>query len=193
MDESKIDLTERLRREGREKEASEYRNKVREQLRAEGKTRKEAMQAAWEAARRAFPPLPIPERTPAVPPVVAVTDQVAHDEVDLSGGEEWVITWFSPLHWLAEWQAKHGVNLTNEALTDLLQELVGFSTAWAWMHGARGNHPPTIHRSSRDSAARVAALIESTFEQIAEVVTVEDLATFRPTQGVEATSASEEI
>ena len=56
-DETRIELTERLRREGRAAEADRYRNQVRERLRAAGSTRREARDAAWEATRAAFPPL----------------------------------------------------------------------------------------------------------------------------------------
>ena len=175
--ESKIELTDRLRREGRDEEASPYRNQVREQLRAEGKTRKEAMEGAWEATRVAFPPLPPSEKSTPAPPAVAP----ATDEVSSTADEGWVIEWFSPLSTLAEWQAKHCVSLTDEALAELLERLLGSISAWAWFLGARGCYPPSVDRLTNDSSAHVAALIECTFEDLAEVMTVEELATFRPT------------
>ena len=58
MAESKIDLTDRLRREGREEEASVYRDQVRKRVRAQGKTKAEAGELAWEATAAKFPPLP---------------------------------------------------------------------------------------------------------------------------------------
>ena len=57
MGETKIELTRRWRHEGRLEEASHYRETIREQLRAQGKTRREAREEAWKAARLTFPPL----------------------------------------------------------------------------------------------------------------------------------------
>lgn len=58
MKESRIEATPRLQREGRWAEASLFRDQVRSRLRAEGKTRAEANDAAWEAMTEAYPPLP---------------------------------------------------------------------------------------------------------------------------------------
>jgi hypothetical protein len=154
--ESRIELTDRLRREGRDEEASLYRNQVREQLRAEGKTRKEAMEGAWEATRLAFPPLPTSVQVADMAAQTQVSSTVDEDDEDAVADEDWVIEWFSPLSTLARWQAKHGVSLTDEALAELLE-------------------------LTNDSLARVAALIECTFEDLAEVMTVEELTTFRST------------
>ncbi len=57
MMESKINLTHRLEREGRWDEASRFKDEHISELRAEGKPRKEAQQAAWEALEKQFPPL----------------------------------------------------------------------------------------------------------------------------------------
>ncbi len=57
MTESKINLTHRLEREGRWDEASRFKDEHIAKLRAEGKNRKEAQQAAWEALEQQFPPL----------------------------------------------------------------------------------------------------------------------------------------
>jgi len=59
MEESKIELTHRLEREDRWAEASLFKDNHIAQLRAEGKTRKEAQQAAWEEMERRFPPLEV--------------------------------------------------------------------------------------------------------------------------------------
>ena len=48
MQESKIVATKRLQSEGLWNEASLYREEVREHLRGEGMTRKEANQGAWD-------------------------------------------------------------------------------------------------------------------------------------------------
>ena len=174
MSETRIMLTDRLRREGREEEAVRYRNQVREQLKAEGKKRKEAMEGAWEATRLAFTPLPSSEKSTLTAPTVDST----FDVDDVVADENWVIRSFSPLSAVAEWQAKHHVNLTDEALKELMGRLLGFGFAWAWFTGARGDHPPCADCSTGDSLARVAALIERTFEKMAEAITPEDLATF---------------
>ena len=47
--ETKIDATHRLQKDGRWEEASEYRDEQRQKFRAEGLTKKEANEKAWEA------------------------------------------------------------------------------------------------------------------------------------------------
>jgi hypothetical protein len=59
MQGSKIDLTQRLRKEDRWEEASKFKDEQIAMLRAEGKNRKEARQAAWEAMEQRFPPLEV--------------------------------------------------------------------------------------------------------------------------------------
>ena len=56
MNESKIVATKRLQSEGLWNEASLYREEVREHLRGEGMTRKEANRGAWEEMLEAYPP-----------------------------------------------------------------------------------------------------------------------------------------
>lgn len=63
MTESKIELTERLRREGRWGEASRFKDTTVKEFR-KGMTRADATEAAWEAMAKAFPPLPPAERSP---------------------------------------------------------------------------------------------------------------------------------
>jgi hypothetical protein len=58
MLESKSVATDRLRREGRWEKASLWRDQKRVQLRAEGQTRTESNEAAWQAMIEQFPPLP---------------------------------------------------------------------------------------------------------------------------------------
>jgi hypothetical protein len=57
MTESKIDLTERLRREGRWSEASKFKDAKLAEFRANGMKRTEAAEAAWTAMADAYPPL----------------------------------------------------------------------------------------------------------------------------------------
>jgi hypothetical protein len=57
MNESKIALTERLRREGRWAEASKLKDAALAEFRAKGMKRDEASDAAWDAMEKAYPPL----------------------------------------------------------------------------------------------------------------------------------------
>ncbi|NLF73890.1 MAG: hypothetical protein GX575_33190 [Candidatus Anammoximicrobium sp.] len=57
MNESKIELTERLRAEGRWAEASKYKDAALGDSRAKGMKRDEASEAAWDAMEKAYPPL----------------------------------------------------------------------------------------------------------------------------------------
>jgi hypothetical protein len=59
--ESKIELTERLRREGRWAEASRLKDTALADFRAKGMKRDEAANAAWAAMAEAYPPLPVAE------------------------------------------------------------------------------------------------------------------------------------
>ena len=54
--ESKIATTDRLRREGRWEDASQYREETRRKLRADGKSKNEAGEAAWVAMLEKYPP-----------------------------------------------------------------------------------------------------------------------------------------
>ena len=171
--ETKIQLTDRWRREGREDEVRAYRDRVRKELKLKGGSRQEVTDAVWEAARVAFPPL-----APSAN-ANAAESQASSADVDAAVADEnWVIRSFSPLSAVAEWQARHHVNLTDEALKELLGRLLGFGYAWAWLTGASGDHPPCADCSTDDSLAHVAALIECTFEKMAEAITPADLATF---------------
>jgi hypothetical protein len=58
MTQSKIQITRRLEREGRWAEASRFKDEYISKLRVEGKSRKEAGQAAWEEMERKYPPQP---------------------------------------------------------------------------------------------------------------------------------------
>jgi len=61
LKESKIDISNRLRREGRWGEASLWKDNKIKELRAGGMKRPEAQDAAWEAVEEAYPPIEIPE------------------------------------------------------------------------------------------------------------------------------------
>jgi hypothetical protein len=57
VNESKIALTERLRREGRWNAASKFKDDALRDFRAKGMKRDEASEAAWDAMEQAFPPI----------------------------------------------------------------------------------------------------------------------------------------
>jgi hypothetical protein len=62
MEESKIELTERLRREGRWAEASKFKDTALKEFRSKGMRKAEAAEKAWSAMAKAYPPLPPLER-----------------------------------------------------------------------------------------------------------------------------------
>ena len=57
MNESKIELTERLRREGNWSAASKFKDDALRDFRSKGMKRDEASEAAWDAMEQAFPPI----------------------------------------------------------------------------------------------------------------------------------------
>ena len=61
MNESKIQLTHRLEREGRWPEASKFKDDQIASHRSEGESRKDAQLAAWEEMELRFPPIIIPD------------------------------------------------------------------------------------------------------------------------------------
>lgn len=58
MNESRIDLTDRLRTEGRWAEASQFKDQELRKLRVGGMSKSEASETAWEAMAEKYPPLP---------------------------------------------------------------------------------------------------------------------------------------
>ena len=94
MKESRIEATDRLRREKRWDEASQYRDEVRKRLRDEGKSRQEASDEAWDAMLEQFPPLPAPPTAPDALDLSdaddALIDQLAAVPVDLVRDAHWV-------------------------------------------------------------------------------------------------------
>ena len=74
MNESKIALTERLRREGRWAEASKFKDTALADFRAKGMKRDEASEAAWAAMEKAYPPEATAD--PGAPEAAAVNVRV---------------------------------------------------------------------------------------------------------------------
>ena len=77
MNESKIDLTDRLRRESRWPEAAQFKDSHARKLRDGGMKRGEANQAAWEAVEFQFPPIEIPEPEVEEPASDFTPEQIA--------------------------------------------------------------------------------------------------------------------
>ena len=90
MNESKIELTNRLQREGRWSEASAFKDEHIAKLRAEGMTRKEAQQAAWEAMEGKFPPVEDIDQTSAVELAVDVSQFASNDSPEFFEDVQWV-------------------------------------------------------------------------------------------------------
>jgi len=74
MKESKSELTDRWRHEGREEKVAEFRQQVRDECRSRGLSRKESNGHAWSEAARKFPPLPPPKPPTAPVPEVRLID-----------------------------------------------------------------------------------------------------------------------
>ena len=96
MIESKLDITKRLRDEGRWDEAEQYKNAEIKRLRADGLHRPEAQAQAWAAMAEKFPPLPIetpesddpnPEFTPEL-----ISSLPESRLKDFAADAEWVYT-----------------------------------------------------------------------------------------------------
>jgi hypothetical protein len=77
MTESKIELTERLRGEGRWAEASRFKDTALKDFRDKGMKRDEATATAWEAMATAYPP--IGEAAPETPDATAGKPSTEHD------------------------------------------------------------------------------------------------------------------
>ena len=98
--ESKIVATERLRKEGRWNEASLFKDEAIKRLRAEGRTKSEASEAAWDEMLAKFPPLP--EQTAAPTNALDLSDaddrlldRLAAQSIDWYRDVRWVYSNFS--------------------------------------------------------------------------------------------------
>lgn len=105
MHESKSELTDRLRREGRWTEASRYRDKVRNELKVQGVKRSEASERAWEAMADEYPPLEgsagcaagtsfgipkVPDGPEAQEELRWLIEATSEDDIDLGRDIRWV-------------------------------------------------------------------------------------------------------
>ncbi len=83
MDESKIEMTERLRAEGRWGEASRYKDETLRRLRAEGMKKAEAAELAWQRMAEKYPP----HSPPAAWEEVVPADEDIDDLVERIGDQ----------------------------------------------------------------------------------------------------------
>jgi hypothetical protein len=117
MNESKIDLTERLRREGRWAEASKYKDEVVKKLRASGLKRCEAGEQAWQEMAEAFPQTP-PKPGNNYDMAMELLCSVAIEAVD-------------------GWKREYGITLPDDAEFELIANgLIHF-----WSAGSLGELP----------------------------------------------------
>jgi hypothetical protein len=133
MQESRIEATKRLQRDGRWGEASAYRDEVRQRLRGEGKTRREAGEQAWVAMAEKFPPTepvsravatmvePATAVKPPAPPRVPPANHCVCSVADLD---------------LQIWSDEYDVDLTDDA-KGFLASLMGHY----WQAGMQGVLP----------------------------------------------------
>ncbi len=85
MNESKIALTERLRREGRWNAASKFKDEALKDLRSNGMKRDQASEAAWEAMEQAYSPIAAVAATADMQAEVA-TDTRIHGLSEIPAG-----------------------------------------------------------------------------------------------------------
>ena len=106
MTESKIELTERLRREGRWAEASKFKDTALKEFRGKGMKKAPAAEEAWEAMAKAYPPMPPTAPAPSTPREIAA----ASDAGDIENLAEWV------RENITDWCRDHNFNATPDAV-----------------------------------------------------------------------------
>jgi hypothetical protein len=128
MQESKIEATERLRREGLWGEASKFKDAVIKQLRAEGKKRGEAAEEAWVKMAEKFPPLPPAPLEPGLEEQEAEEEPIAEARMGLC--DEVCRTLMDDVlgpgaaSEIEEWAKKFGIELSEGARLALQIEFV---------------------------------------------------------------------
>ncbi len=144
MNESKIDLTDRLRREKRWKEAAQFKDAHAKELRDGGMKRGEANETAWEAMSDKYPPAETPEEEGAHLPSGSLTDFLkdadwAYKNQELGDAD------IGPapseramqlLRWLQENAWSHYPEMAEDAAVVALKEAKGFEDS-DWLDFAR--------------------------------------------------------
>jgi hypothetical protein len=117
MSDGKAELYDRLRAAGQWPEASAWKLAKIKELHAEGMTRAEAKQAAWELLAEKYPPKPATEQSPP---------------------KSWEMLAKRFVHYvllnISVWQEKHAITLTAAARASLISR-VGYLVAFAWWLG----------------------------------------------------------
>ena len=111
---------DRLRREGRWDEASQFRRAIIKGCRARGLKKAEARDYAWRETARAYPPARA--ETPPDVPVEELNE------------------WYSDgcLDRIADWRRDHAIALTDDALRDLVLVIASCATDWPAGDSDRG-------------------------------------------------------
>ncbi|MCA9125092.1 MAG: hypothetical protein KDB11_33180 [Planctomycetales bacterium] len=109
MSESKIEATDRLRRESRWPEASRFKDASVKRLRAEGKTKAEANDSAWDEMLAAFPPLPAVSKPQASGPL----DITKADPELLDRLADVPLDWIRDVRWVYQVFAHPSVELAD--------------------------------------------------------------------------------
>jgi hypothetical protein len=116
MAESKAELTDRWRREGREEQVAQFRQQVRDECRARGVSREAAHESAWSEAARNFPP------PPPKPPTAPASEVLIDGKTPAQRVAEWN----------AEWAAAEVVEV-GQLPTDLPEYIdVDEDLNWTW-------------------------------------------------------------
>jgi hypothetical protein len=164
----KLAFSQYWQRQGRWPEVEAFKNQAIRDARASGLRGEAARDAGWHAAIEAFQ---LPSSADPVPPPPAM-EQQHDDEAVWIAAKDWAADWFGCIRELARWQVKHGVSMTDDALRELLEDILGFGIAWAWFQGANGNQPQD---STDKDNGQIADAIHDYFGEAAAVLLVEDL------------------
>jgi hypothetical protein len=122
MKESKIELTSRLREEGRWAEASKFKDAVIQRLRSEGVKRQEAGRRGWEEMAAAFPPLPASDTESDESTFGEAIPSAVLDMIECEA---------------RKWAQRFDINLSEDAFASLQGEVI----AYYWARGLVGDMP----------------------------------------------------
>ncbi|MBC8354932.1 MAG: hypothetical protein H8E66_23380 [Planctomycetes bacterium] len=125
MNESRIEATDRLRREGRWSEASKFKDATVKRLRAEGKPKAEASELAWREMMTKYSPLPSSEPQPK-----------SDDPLSLEGADPEVIDRLAEV--APDWDRDVRWTYTNFAHPNPRIETAPSLSAWGLLGFARG-------------------------------------------------------
>ena len=163
MRESKIEITERLRREGRWAEASLWRDSRRRELRADGATRQEANDQSWNEIGEKFPALNEEAETLLLPVYPLAINEALAVGPSLTDCDNGPPNFVQDGHWVY-------ANLENQRATAIAAPSAG---AWSMLKWARKS-PDKFFQTILPKVLAVLPLLPKTSE--AEIVAHEELA-----------------